>query len=280
MYRTLSLIVKHPLTRDRPLSALARFVKWQVQSRLMREVEVDWIEGAKLLVANGMKGATGNIYCGIHEFVDMAFLLHILRPKDLFVDVGANIGSYTILASVVVGASTIAVEPDAKAMRALRRNVELNGVCGLVTTVEAAVGTTAGTANFTIGLDCTNHIASGRNEQSREVIMRTLDSVVGDSAPVLMKFDVEGFEDEVIAGAKHTLQRKSLLAIETEGSSEVVTNALLEAGFGRMYYDPFSRRLLTSPRHQQSNALFVRDRERVEARLQSASPRRILGRDL
>lgn len=64
------------------------------------EVQFDWIEGARLMVRNGMTGATGNIYCGLHEFTDMSFVLHLLRPDDLFVDVGANIGSYTVLGKV------------------------------------------------------------------------------------------------------------------------------------------------------------------------------------
>lgn len=46
-----------------------------------------------------MTGATGNWYCGLQEYEDMSFVLHALRPGDLFVDVGANIGSYSILAA-------------------------------------------------------------------------------------------------------------------------------------------------------------------------------------
>jgi hypothetical protein len=37
--------------------------------------------------------ATGNLYVGLHEFEEMAFLLHFLRRGDLFADVGANVGS-------------------------------------------------------------------------------------------------------------------------------------------------------------------------------------------
>jgi hypothetical protein len=103
---TLRFIASHPLGSRRPLSAYWRYARWQVESRLCAEVEFNWIEGAKLIARNGMTGATGNIYCGLHEFTDMAFLLHLLRPDDLFVDVGANIGSYTVLASAVCGART------------------------------------------------------------------------------------------------------------------------------------------------------------------------------
>jgi hypothetical protein len=49
----------------------------------------------------GMTGATQNIYVGLQEFVDIMLTLHFLRKGDLFLDMGANVGSYTILASGV-----------------------------------------------------------------------------------------------------------------------------------------------------------------------------------
>ena len=62
-------------------------------------------------------GATGNLYVGLHEFEEMAFLLHFLRRGDLFADVDANVGSYTILAAVAVGTEAIAFEAGKSALR-------------------------------------------------------------------------------------------------------------------------------------------------------------------
>jgi len=146
-------ILSHPLNRGRPLSTLARFVTWQVASRLRAEIEFEWIEGAKLIVSRGMTGATGNIYCGLHEFVEMGFLLHLLRPNDLFLDVGANIGSYTILAASVCRARAIAFEPDPHAARVLRRNIAINHLSALADVREAALGGVRGQIVFTVGLD-------------------------------------------------------------------------------------------------------------------------------
>src|SRR5262245_35956083 len=105
-------LCSHPLTRDHRFAGFARFCRWQIESRFHREVIVPWVGGVRLAVRRGMTGATGNLYAGLHEFVDMAFTLHFLRPSDLFLDVGANIGSYTLLASGVCRARTIAFEPD------------------------------------------------------------------------------------------------------------------------------------------------------------------------
>src|SRR5215813_7657661 len=155
----LKFILSHPLNRGRPLSTLGRLAAWQIASRLRTEIEFEWIEGAKLVVSRGMTGATGNIYCGLHEFVEMGFLLHLLRPDDLFLDIGANIGSYTILAASVCKARAIAFEPDPHAARVLRRNIAINHLTALADVREAALGRVHGQIAFTVGLGPMNRVA-------------------------------------------------------------------------------------------------------------------------
>ncbi len=92
-FKTLQFILAHPFNRGRPLQAIAGYFAWQILSRLRDEVTVDWVGGNKLIVRRGMTGATGNIYCGLHEFRDMSFVLHALRPGDVFVDVGQISGA-------------------------------------------------------------------------------------------------------------------------------------------------------------------------------------------
>jgi hypothetical protein len=52
------------------------------------EVIVNWIGGTRFAAKRGMTGVAGNIYAGLHEFGDMAFMLHFLRAGDLLADVG------------------------------------------------------------------------------------------------------------------------------------------------------------------------------------------------
>ncbi|MBI1399408.1 FkbM family methyltransferase [Hyphomonas sp.] len=276
MIRTISFITSHPLTRDRPLAAIARFVRWQIESRFKRDVIFDWVEGAKLVVRNGMTGATGNIYCGLHEFADMGFLLHFLRPGDLFVDVGANIGSYTILASAVCGAGSIAIEPDPNTMKALKENIAINDLGPKVVPIEAAMGRKAGHVRFTVGRDTVNRVANDSDLNVQVVKVECLDDLLQDRAPAFIKLDVEGFEADVIAGASRTLMAPSLLAIETEGRQTEVVESLKRAGFEEYSYEPWSRTLSRSE-GQSSNALFLRNRDQVSQRLLSAQKRIILG---
>jgi FkbM family methyltransferase len=278
---TLEFIARHPLSSKRPLSAFARYAHWQIKSRILTEVEFSWIEGSKLIVRNGMTGATGNIYCGLHEFVEMTFLLHLLRSDDLFVDVGANVGTYTVLASAVCGAKSLSAEPDPDAVRTLRRNIESNGIEKLVTVVEAVLGSTTGMAQFTVGCDTTNRVATAGEKGTRKVHLTTLDECVNCMDPVLIKLDVEGYEAEVIAGASATLRKPSLLAIQMETVDETVRAQLDDLGFQKALYDPFARRLGVDadPPFEitPQNTLFIRNIDHCQRRVQAAALRNIVG---
>jgi FkbM family methyltransferase len=240
---TATFIAHHPLTRDQKLTAFSRWACWQVQSRLQRELIVPWIEGKRLAVSRGMTGATGNIYCGLHEFEDMAFLLHFLRPEDSFADVGANIGSYTILASGVRRARTVAFEPDPAAFAALSRNIALNGLESLVESRECALGPRIGKIEFTVGLDTVNRVAINMIVPTQTVAMDTLDHALANERPSLIKLDVEGFESEIIRGATNTLGNPKLKAVITEDWSPSVTDVLQRAGFIEYFYEALTRKL-------------------------------------
>ncbi len=82
---------------------------------------------------------------GVWEPHVTALVLDSLRAGDVFCDVGANIGYYTVLASRLVGPGghVIAVEPSPAALRILRENIALNGLNN-VRVVPAAVAASCG----------------------------------------------------------------------------------------------------------------------------------------
>jgi FkbM family methyltransferase len=276
--RIVRFLHSHPLTRDRRVAGLARFCKWQIESRLRSEIIVPWVGDLKLAARRGMTGATGNIYAGLHEFADMAFILHFLRREDLFVDVGANVGSFTLLASGICKARTIAFEPDPETMALLRRNVDVNGLHDYVVLREAALGAEEGEVEFTIGLDTMNHVVDKGEGRTRRVPIRTLDGAVGVNPPIMIKVDVDGYEASVFQGARGVLNASTLKAVITEGQKPNDVAPLLEAGFSQFEYDPFQRRLgAVTDRGPGSNALFVRDAAFAAARVASSSPFEVLG---
>jgi FkbM family methyltransferase len=243
---------------------IARYLAWQLRSRLGREPRVfEFANGSKMLAQKGMTGATGNLYVGLQEFEEMSFALHYLRQEDLFVDVGANVGSYTILASAGVGSEVLAFEPGGEAFAWLVRNIELNGVSERVEARCEAAGASAGTASFTSGLDTINRIDP---QGSVTVPVTTVDALCGRRNPALIKIDVEGREKDVLVGAASVLSGSAPLAVLIE--HPVSTDLLRSVGFACYTYDPFKRTV--TPRAEDSSGIFIRGIEHARYRLEHA----------
>jgi FkbM family methyltransferase len=275
-----NFLARHPLTRTNRLAAFSRYARWQIESRLRDEIVVNWVEDTRLAVRRGMTGATGNIYAGLHEFHDMAFALHFLRAGDVFADVGANVGSYTILASGVARAHTIAFEPDPGTAERLHRNVQLNGISDLVSIHVAAVGENAGSARFSIDRDTENHVVTTDEGTWREVPIESLDTAVGERIPALIKIDVEGYEAQVLRGARRVLADSQLQAVLTENRSGPVLDMLASAGLHEVAYDGFGRKLLAPGAIPMANALFLRDADFVQSRVTTAKTVSVLRRSI
>ncbi len=255
-------------------------------------VAVPFVNQSVLMVHPGMTGATQNIYCGLHEFADTSFLLHLLRSGDLFVDVGANAGVYTILASAAIGAKSISLEPNPSTFDWLKRNIRLNDLEGLVELHNACAGKGEGVVGFDVsGQDTTNHVceSASTSTQVLNVPVIALDQCIGVKCPILIKIDVEGFESTVLAGAGRILSDPGLLALIVELSDDCIRygfglddahNAIMSNGFQPASYDPFTRRLqpLDGRNRASANTIYLRDLKTAQLRVSDAPPFVVHGR--
>ena len=73
-----------------------------------------------------------NYYLGLAEYEDMAFLMHCLKKDDVFIDCGANLGIYTILASKVTGSDSIAFEPHPETVKKFISQLNINNITNKV----------------------------------------------------------------------------------------------------------------------------------------------------
>lgn len=288
---TLNFILHHPIGARRPLRCLADFAAWQIRARLRSgPYVVTFVNDARLWAKRGETGITGEVYVGLREFEDMAFVAHFLRPGDLFADVGANAGSYAILAAKITGAQVAAIEPMPEAAARLRANILLNGLEELVEVLPCAVGSATGTAWMTTEHDTMNHLLRAGDEATGavEVPVRTLAEIFAARPPVLLKLDVEGYEREALVGASPVLQGRETIAVVLEVCGDDVSGChspypsarqqLVEHGFVPARYCPW-RRQLTWPAEALDgwNQLFIRDPERIVFRLHTAAPIRVKG---
>lgn len=136
----------------------------------------------------------------------------LLRPGDLAVDVGANIGWFTVLMAACVepNGEVWAIEPMPPVLHALERNISLNPELA-VKLVPLAVGAEEGELELHLfqGLSHGHASAStlGRIDYEKfRVPVRSLDGLLDrERTPAFVKIDVEGSELEVLNGANRLL---------------------------------------------------------------------------
>lgn len=288
LWAVLNFIYTHPLNRSHRFAAIMNFVRWQVGVRLVKKkVVVPWVEDAKILSGLGEFGLTGNIYCGFMEYEDMLFLLHALRPHHTFVDVGANVGAYTILASKVVGSKSIAFEPLPETAVRLKDQVQINRIEGMVDIRNIGVGDEEGELYFTNNTDTVNKVSlTGAGENTTRVRVGVLNRELELGKEYFLKIDVEGFESRVISGAENILASGQVLAmiVELNGrgvefgyTNEEVHQKIISHGLVPISYDPVNRKIkkLDDYNKNEGNTLYVKNIEQAESLVRSA-PRRVV----
>jgi FkbM family methyltransferase len=153
---------------------------------------------------------------GASEPAVQATLDRCIGSGDVLYDVGANVGFFTLLGSRRAGATgcVYAFEPVEVNVQALRRNLELNAV-GNVEVHQTALSNAVATVRMALGRDqATGHLAE-TGEDLIVVPCTTIDAFVaaGHRPPSVVKIDVEGAEDLVLAGMRATLRERRPLVL-------------------------------------------------------------------
>lgn len=188
-----------------------RAARWHWRTRTGSDVAaiatID--DRTQLVVRPGQFSGAWTIYDGIHEWEELQFCFRYLRPGDHFVDVGANIGVFSALIGTrLPGVQITAIEPFPPVVTDLRRNLALNDLD--IRVVECALGAEAGEGMFEVlQRDVLNRLAPEGSvpggATTVPVVVETLDNLVGDRRPSLIKIDVEGSELDVLRGARRIL---------------------------------------------------------------------------
>ena len=242
--------LNHPLWRSRRLHPFMRFARLQLIFALGdRRIYLGWIDKLILPMEKGDTGLTGNYYLGLHEFEGMSFAIHLLRQGDVFIDVGANLGSYSLLASGVSGANSLAIEPVPRTYDRLVENIGVNQLGAKISARCLALSSPSGASSeakikFSSDRGTMNSVVDDSYKGSVICVdVSTLDKECESLEPVLIKIDVEGFEEDVLRGASETLAKSSLLAVVIEGQADRVNKIFRDAGFIDVSYSPLIRKI-------------------------------------
>jgi FkbM family methyltransferase len=203
------LTVQEAYGRD-PLRTVSRLLAWRMRCILRRPATASlrpW--RLKMFLPANWRGVEKLIFAFREDYEpELGYLQQILLPGMTFVDAGANIGIYTLVASRIVGDTgrVIAFEPSAQSFRILQRNIALNGLQNVLAFPFALAQTSGSTRLYhgpNAGLNSLGRDPSWK-EDAEEIAIEQLDRVIQQTSTArvdMIKMDVQGAEELVLLGA-------------------------------------------------------------------------------
>ena len=178
------------------------------------------------------------------EEMESTFIINNVNERTVFVDVGANIGYFSMLAAQQKVGKVLAIEPIPGTYDMLRRNVEHNLFRDVIEPLNIALGSKEHTVKFVCSLGPKNHIEYEVDNVHRDlptidVNVTTLDNLLKDKEEIdridVIKVDIEGAEYGFLQGARMTLETfKPIIMMEIEEHRLVKYNVTAENIFAFM----------------------------------------------
>lgn len=246
-----------------PLSVIAGLVLaplWQLYKRLIgRPVVITTYKGTKFRLDCNSITSSRFVYERKPDFEFVSVLASFADEKTAFVDVGGNVGLFTVLLCRDFQKGWL-FEPNPVAAAAARRNLDLNDMAGTFEVVEAAVGKEDGAVQFPV-LDTPDPVARigtpGSTGKMMEVRMLHLDGFLPSDGSYVVKIDAEGHDAEVIAGFKGAFSEKRVKIALFECKTDDILAEILGIVCPLGYEVRDGERPLTSPVVDRNRDLFI-----------------------
>jgi FkbM family methyltransferase len=231
--RDLKQVYSHPYNKQHKVFALWRYIKYlMLKAKGTAKIQLHVWGNRNLFWYKDSKQGTWLLFNYIIDWEEYKLIEHIAKPDSTIVDVGANVGYYTLWASRFNDKGKVySFEPNDINFQRLSENVNSNPSVKHVVPVKNAVSNKCGTVSMTNELDTLNHIVddgSITGNGTVEVVCVTLDHFA-DTNHIeqidYLKIDVEGFEFEVLSGAQKMLAANRIGIIQVE-----INNALDNSG--------------------------------------------------
>jgi len=196
------------------------------------EYVISNIMGSEMQLAVNDGGISRDLlYNGIREPYANKKLIRLLKPDDVVVEIGANIGYYALQEARIVK-QVYAIEPTATNVAQLRRNIALNGYQNIAV-YEMAIGDYDGEATLYVtdasNLCTLSKQSSHKHNKIVQVPIMTLDTFMENALyPSVIRMDVEGYEHEIVKGMSGILSQDKPLIIFMELHMDILGEKVVE----------------------------------------------------
>jgi len=211
-------LVENPCNRNKKFLFLLKLLWWKVNQKFVRlPVVIPLFKNIKCICYPQSSFGGLIVYTTYPEYSETRLVQKLLRENSVFIDVGANIGYYSLLAASIIKKGKIfAFEVDKRALNNFYENINLNKLEDKIDVIEKLVSDKDGYERFIVSSESEVNRIVGESENNKDFLKFPcikLDSFAKEkniSFIDFLKIDVEGAEYKVLKGAEELLKEKRI----------------------------------------------------------------------
>lgn len=224
--KSLKGVLNHPNNTNSTIRTIVRIIWWKINQSIFKfPAIIEISEGVRCICYPDNSYGGLVVYTKLPEYYDMKFMIKIINKNDIFVDVGAGIGDYSIIAASIIDKGKVyAFEPDQRARKIFIENITLNKMKNKIQVEGQIVSDKEGHEYFKSEKQSEiSHISL--SDRGTSIKSLTLDKYLKKyniKRIKLIKIDVEGAELKVLKGLENIITTHAIdsLIVEVNKNSK------------------------------------------------------------
>ena len=223
LIKSLLKVLNHPLNRNTKFKTFFILLWWKINQLFFKiPAIIEIAPNRKCICKPESSFGSLIVYTNRPEYLEMRLTELLLNTDSTFLDVGAGIGDFSLIASSKITTGKIfAFEPSEEPLSTLMENIAINFLEKKIKVIDEVASNKVGTIKFNEeSVSEVSHIETGENGVVKKTT--TLDKVIENNKLTtvdLIKIDVEGAESLVIEGLEKSFESKLIKALIIELNS-------------------------------------------------------------
>jgi FkbM family methyltransferase len=226
IFNSVLIILNHPNNNNNKINTILRLIWWKLNQLFFKfPAIIELTSGVKCICYPNSSFGSLIVYTQLPEYLEMTFLKRYLSDDSVFIDVGAGIGDFSLIAASKINKGRIfSFEPVKESYNRFIENIRINGFDNKIELIKKVISDKNGYISFSEEkVNEISHInLDQKNKNKRKTL--SLDSfLLKNNLPVvdLIKIDVEGAESMVLSGLSKSFKKNKikLMIIELNNNS-------------------------------------------------------------